>query len=316
MEETTRSVQKCSLINDPWDTLFTERVSLVLAKFFAKHNVKPNTVTLFSIISGVLGAICLCHHNIWVTIAGILLEILGAIFDCADGQVARMTHKGSRFGRFFDGFGDGVVYTSIYLAIAFRIMSDPITFTSTNWGWFAWLLIIPVGVYFHVRQARVADYYKQVHMFMIKNDHGSELEDSKQLEKEYPKSELSFFQRIITGSYINYTKTQERETPQTQKLLAKIRENHCEIPDKVAEMYRKNVRNAKALNLLVFNLRTYVLFALLIADYFTGLGLTAWIAVLNILILEPAAIILEVKWERLAKKALKEGFVEWNLNIN
>lgn len=306
--ETTKSVQKCSSINDPWDTLFTERVSLVLAKVFAKHNIKPNTVTIFSIIAGVLGAICLIFHNVWLTIAGILLEILAAIFDCADGQVARINHSGTKFGRFFDGFGDGVVYTSMYVGLIVRIFSDPIPFTNINWGFWAILLIVPAGSYFHTRQARIADYYKQVYMFMIKNEHGSELVNSKQLKEAYPKEELTFFQRIIVGSYIKYTKAQEKDTPQTQKLLAKIKENNGEIPEKIQEMYLKKVKLAKALNLLVFNLRTYVLFGLLIADLITGIGLTAWIAVFIVLILEPTAICIEIKWEKLAKKALLEGF--------
>lgn len=299
----TKDVQKCSQINDPLDTLFTERVSLVLAKKFAKHGVKPNTVTILSIISGVIGAVFFVFHNIWLTIAGILLEILAAIFDCADGQVARITHKGSRFGRFFDGFGDSVVYTSIYIAISIRIMSEVITFTGVTWSWWIWLVTLPVGIYFHGRQARLADYVKQLHMHFCNPDHHSELESTKSLTEEYKNVEMNWFQKFITNSYISYTKSQEHYFPNTQKLLAEL---NGEIPEKMTEMYAKKVRFCKLSNCLVFNLRTYVLFALLILSCFLDFGATAWIFVFVVFVLEPITLLIEYKYEHLAKKALKE----------
>ena len=306
----TKSIQKCSSINDPWDTIFTERISLLFAKFFAKHNVKPNIVTLLSIITGVVGAICIIFHNIWITIAGILLEILAAIFDCADGQVARMTHTGSKFGRFFDGFGDSVVYTSIYIALTIRIMSEKITFTNTYWGWWIWLVAIPVAAYFHTRQARLADYYKQVYMYMIKNDRGSELETSEALTEEFKESKLKPFQKLMVKSYITYTKAQEHENPTTKKLIGKIKENNNIVPEKVSELYRHNVKWVKATNLLVFNLRTYIMFALLITEHFLGIGLDAWLLVLILFVFEPIALIIEFRFEKIAKIAINEGFVD------
>lgn len=304
----TKDVQKCSQINDPWDTLFTERVSLVLAKLFAKWGLKPNTVTLMSIIAGVTGGVLFVFDNLWLTIAGIVLEILGAIFDCADGQVARITHKGSRIGRFFDGFGDGVVYTSIYLGVFLRIMlHDNIPFTDTPWSFWV-LLIAPVAIYFHPRQARIADRYKQVYMFMSRNEKGSELDSKDKLEKEFKGTGKNAFENMMINSYISYTKTQEKETPVTTKLIKKIGENNGEIPEKIAKMYSSHLGLAKATNLLVFNLRTYILFGLLIADHFVGNGITVWIFALLLVFFEPIALVVEYKFEKIAKKALEEGF--------
>lgn len=304
----TKEVQKCSQINDPWDTLFTERISLVFAKLFAKWGLKPNTVTLMSIISGVAGAVLFVFDNLWLTIAGIVLEILGAIFDCADGQVARITHKGSRIGRFFDGFGDSVVYTSIYIGICLRILlHDNIPFTDTPWSF--WILFaVPLAAYFHPRQARLADRYKQVFMFMTRNAHGSELDRREALEKEYKGTGKNIFENFMISSYISYTKTQEKESPVTTKLIKKIDENNGEIPEKITKMYSSHLGLAKATNLLVFNLRTYILFALLIADHFVGNGLTVWLFAIIVFVFEPIALIVEYKFEKLAKKALEEGF--------
>lgn len=308
--ETTKSVQKCSEINDAWDSFFTERVSMILAKFFAKHNIRPNTVTLFSIISGVCGAVCLAFHNVWLTIAGILLEILAAIFDAADGQVARLTKKGSKFGRIFDGFGDGVVQTSIYLALCVRMHFDLIPFTNIVWGHWVIIPLCIIGIYFHTRQARVADYYKQIYMFMIRNGKGTELDNAESLKKEFENEKLNWLQKLELKSYISYTKTQQKQAPKTQLLLDEISKNNGVLPEKITEIYKENVKYAKLLNLLVFNLRTYTLFGLLIADLATKFqyGLLTWYMVLVLLIMEPFTIFLELKWEGIAKKAMKEGF--------
>ena len=94
-------------------------------------------------------------------------------------------------------------------------------------------------------------------------------------------------------------------TPRFQELRRKIDANGGAIPEKVTEIWRKNSKFSIGLtNLLVFNFRTYLLFILLFC------GVTFWIFPINRLVLEVIRIYLLVKYERLAKKCLKEGFNE------
>lgn len=298
-----KDLQKLSSINDPWDSFFTERISMLFARGFAKHGFKPNTVTLFSIISGVIGAVFLVFHNIWLTLVGILLEILSAVFDCADGQVARMTHKGSKFGRFFDGFGDTVVCIAINIAVTIRIMSEVITFTDTLWGWWIFIPAVPIAAYFHTRQTRIADYVKQLHLHFCREDHHSELETSEGLIEEFKDQKLSKANKFFVKSYISYTKSQERYFPNTKKLLTKL---NGQTPENINKMYEKSIKYCKLSNCLVYNLRIYTLFVLLILSCFFNVGLTAWFFVFNVVVLEPIALIIEFKYEKVAKLALKE----------
>jgi phosphatidylglycerophosphate synthase len=81
------------------------------AVLFAKLDIHPNTVTILSMFIGAASAIffgcgSFYYSGTWglvMNIIAILLLCLADIFDCTDGQLARMTGKKSRLGRILDG---------------------------------------------------------------------------------------------------------------------------------------------------------------------------------------------------------------------
>ena len=107
-------------------------------------------------------------------------------------------------------------------------------------------------------------------MFMTRNSKGSELDRYDALAEEYKDVKMNFFQKFIVKTYLAYTKAQENESEDTTALIKKIDENNGEIPDKIANMYDEHVGLARSCNLLVFNFRSYILFALLIVDHFVA----------------------------------------------
>lgn len=312
-ESETNKLIKSRNIEDPLDYIFTERVSLLFAKLFYKMGMSANNVTICSLITGVIGAAFLAfpsHQHgvffVWPLVVGIFLVILSAVFDCADGQVARMSGHGSLYGRCFDGFADGMVYFAIYVAISIRIMLfDNIPFTTIPWSGWIWIIAVPVGVYFHAYQARTADYHKNMYMYLTGSKH-CELSTVEDLKKQFDAMpDRTFFQKLVCNSYLSYTKSQEHMTPRFQELHKKIIENGGVIPEKVTEMWKKGTNSTVWLtNILVFNFRTYVLFILM------AFNLTFWIFPINVIVLEALRIFLLVKYERLAKKCVKEGFDE------
>ena len=304
IKQEQKSLQKSRTLNDPLDTVFTEKVSILFAKLFNKLGFHPNLVTVFSMIVGIAGGVMLAFHNLALEITGVALIILSAIFDCADGQVARMSGKGGFYGRCFDGFGDSLVYFAIYVGISVRLMSENIPFTNTPWSFWIWLVSVPVGVYFHAVQARTADYYKQVWMYLSKNSH-SEFSTSESVKKQIEELDSRGLKLFICKSYLSYTKAQERMTPNFQKLRRKIQDNGGDIPQKVTDIWRSRSKySIYLINFLVFNFRTYLLFILLF------LGLTFWIFPVCVIVLEAIRIFLLVRYEHLAKRCLREGFDE------
>lgn len=82
--------------------LISERFSPYLSSFFIKRNVIPNKITLYMILSGIIGAILFAIPNIYIKIIGAILIHLWFILDCSDGEVARYTKTFSKYGKELD----------------------------------------------------------------------------------------------------------------------------------------------------------------------------------------------------------------------
>lgn len=74
-----------------------------LVNFFVTSGLSPNQVSLLSLICGILAAFLYATGHFFI---GSLVLIISAFLDLADGSVARMTHKETRFGAVFDWIVD------------------------------------------------------------------------------------------------------------------------------------------------------------------------------------------------------------------
>ncbi len=83
----------------------------------ARFQIPPNLITLASLILGSVSAYFFYHHK---PFAGAVLLAISGILDLADGMVARLNDKASKFGAVFDWIADkwvdGLVLGSIGLA--------------------------------------------------------------------------------------------------------------------------------------------------------------------------------------------------------
>ena len=279
------------------------------AVLFAKFDIHPNTVTIWSMIIGAAAAIffgCGSWYysgtwGLWMNIIAILLLCLADIFDCTDGQLARMTGKKSRLGRILDGVAGFVWFLPIYHALVYRFfLHHDIEFAwlgiennETN-TWIAtlvaWALGWISGLSGLAAQQRLADYYIQVHLFFLKGEKGSELDNSRQQQETYDKmtKDTPLVERVFQKSYIDYTKKQENKTPEFQRLMAKLREKYGStdnIPQEFRDEFRRlSLPVIKWNGLLTFNFRSAWLFLFCLLDlpvvYFlweiVGMGLLTW----------------------------------------
>ena len=113
----------------------------------------------------------------------------------------------------------------------------------------------------------MADYYRQIHLFIIKGEEGSELESSATLRRRLAET-TGFWKRLTLKAYILYTASQEATTPQLQRLRRLITARYPDghLPDKLrADFRRLSLPLMKYTNILSFNWRTIVLFASLLA---------------------------------------------------
>lgn len=244
------------------DLYFYRRIGYFWACLARRLHITPNAITIASIFIGIAAGVAFYFNDLWVNVAGMLLLIWANSFDSADGQLARMTHQYSRLGRILDGMSGDFWFATIYVAICLRENQTSEFFMSHTW--LIWVIAVVTGIC-HAKQAAMADYYRQFHLYFLKGEEGSELDSSADLKEkldQMPKKG-NFFKRLVASTYLNYTRNQEVMTPQMQALCKKLREKYPDrkIPQAFRDKFRKlSLPLMKYTNILSFNWRTIALF--------------------------------------------------------
>lgn len=278
------------------DIWFYRPIGYQIALFCAKVGLRPNPVTIISIFFGVAAGILFYPQQLWINVIGMLSLMFANSLDSADGQLARMTNDKSRFGRILDGVAGDFWFIAIHIALCLRSMDE---------GWSAWIWVpgVVAGAS-HMIQSAMADYYRNVHLFFIKGTNGSELDNSRDLQKEYDEMSWTrqFGMKIVARLYLNYTKEQEFFSPKLQKLLVVVKEKYQNgLPAKLITDFRaQNKPLMKYTNIVQFNTRVIFLFIWLFLDQ-------SWIYFLfDIFILNPILIYMIVKQEQVSNHFYKK----------
>ena len=291
-------------VEEPIDLWFYRPVGFRVALLGRRFGWTPNQITIASIFLGV-GCGILCYpQDLWLNLLAIVLLILADIGDSADGQLARLTRQYSQLGRILDGAAGDFWFAAIYIAIALRLTPD--------WGIWCWLMAIVTGIC-HAQQAAMADYYRQFHLLCVKGEQGSELDDASDVARQYAETKFSDdpVLKVFLWFYRNYTKGQERLTPQFQKLRKRLREGLKGSKDeerlrevkKGEEGFYQSLRQQSLplmpiANALTFNCRAITLFIALML----GLPWLYWAAELTIF--NALCIYMVCRHEAMCRKAL------------
>lgn len=254
------------------DIHFTRPLGLLWARFFNHFDIHPNVVTILSIILGAAAGVMFYYPDLTHTLMGIFLLVWANLYDSADGQLARMTGKKTRWGRILDGFAGDVWFFTIYAAICLRLQEQPIPGTDEPWGVWIWLMAAVSGLICHGKQCQLADYYRNIHLYFIKGKSGSELDRFDALRKEF--HSLSWSKdgvwKLFLYFYGNYTRSQEQMTPAFQRFRAALSERYAgsDLSDALRADFRKgSLPLMKYANILTFNTRAIVLYLSLLAGH-------------------------------------------------
>jgi len=108
-------------VEEPIDVWVHRPLAYLLAWALVPTGVSPNFVTCCSIALGTSAGVWMLvrpHGQLWI--AGLLI-FSSAVFDCADGQLARMRKSSSPFGRMLDGLADLAVSIAVVLGSAWIV---------------------------------------------------------------------------------------------------------------------------------------------------------------------------------------------------
>lgn len=243
------------------DLIFYRPIGYLWARLARRFGISPNAITIASIFLGIGAGILMYFPDFWVNVLGVLLLVWANTFDSADGQLARMTKQYSKFGRILDGMSGDLWFIAIYIALCLRINNSSEFFGEHQWV--IWIVAIVAGVC-HAKQAAVADYYRQFHLYFVKGEAGSELTTTNQIDEEFAALQWkgNFWKKIFMFFYRHYTANQEVLTPQMQQLRRSIKSHFGEmVPIDFREKVRARSKPLmKYTNILTFNTRCIALF--------------------------------------------------------
>ena len=135
-------------IDPPWD----QRLARCLIRPFAATRLSPNHVTSISLASGLIAAFLYGVGGNWAHL-GAVLFVFSVLADHADGELARMSKRTSRFGHYYDVVAGGGVYICLFIGIGIGLRES--AFGPWNIG--TWTIVmgiaagIAIGLIFGVR---------------------------------------------------------------------------------------------------------------------------------------------------------------------
>lgn len=274
-----------------FDRVFNRPIGYLWARLFARLGIHPNTVTVLSILLGISSAFFFVHGSyrtegsvgLTYNIIGVLLMVWANFYDSADGQLARMTGKKTKLGHILDGTASIIIFISVYCAIVWRCYLHHdmefqwmgIADTKLNaiiYGLTLFGVVLFSGFVCHSRQCQLADYYRQIHLFFLKGESGSELSTSARQSELYDAMPWKghLIEKFFLKTYINYTRHQENATPAFQRFMAAVNEKYGGVgnmPQSLrTEFCRQSLPLMPLTNILTFNTRATVLYVSCLVD--------------------------------------------------
>ena len=99
---------------------FERKISIAISKRLVETSITPNQITVISMLIGLSGAFFMgISRGLW-QILGSILFLTHSIMDGCDGEIARIKFSESRLGGLLDFWGDNVVHSVVFIAIAWE----------------------------------------------------------------------------------------------------------------------------------------------------------------------------------------------------
>ncbi|MCI6118357.1 MAG: CDP-alcohol phosphatidyltransferase family protein [Prevotella sp.] len=254
------------------DVHFTRPIGLAFALMWEKLGVHPNAITILSIFLGVGAGVMFYYPDFQHNLLGVILLMFANFCDSTDGQLARLTGQKTLIGRMLDGFSGDLWFFAIYVAIACRLINEPVPFLGgQTWGIGIFIICIVAGFLCHSPQSSLADYYRQIHLFFLLGKNGSELDDYKSQRAVYESLPWkgNFWAKMFYYNYANYCHSQEKRTPAFQALYQIVRQrwrNVDDMPQTIRDEFRHNsLPLMKYTNMLTFNSRAILIYVTCLA---------------------------------------------------
>lgn len=299
--DNVRATLKSQDTEGPFELYMTRTPGYLWACLFKWLGVHPVAVTLMSIVIGAASGWFFYSEDLGMNLIGMGLLVWANWYDCADGQLARMTGKRTLIGRILDGFCGDVWFFFIYLFLCLRMQGENIPFTDVQWGIWIWLLGAWAGLRCHGRQCAIGDYYRNIHLYFLLGAGRAELDSEAKIKEEMNSMKWmskDWFHKLYLYFYARYTGSQEAQVKSFHTMMKGLEAKYgTEIPLDVREDFCRESRPLMPLtNIITFDTRVIVLFLCI------GFGIPWLYFIFESTVLEAIRFHMIVRHERLCER--------------
>jgi hypothetical protein len=236
------------------DIYFYRPIGFQLARFFGALRFTPSMVSLLGAAIGVVAGHLYYYRDLRLNMIGMGLHVLTNALDNADGQLARLTNRGSLHGAIMDGFADYLVFFSVYLHLSLRYIGE-------GGSAAIWLLAIAAGAS-HAAQSMTIDYFRNAYLQFVAGKRSADANSPETVRAAYDATSWrQFAKKLGLRNYLNYARQQEILAPSLARLRVASRGVSA---DWLAREFRADcLPLVKWCNSLATNPRMLLLFALL-----------------------------------------------------
>lgn len=196
---------KMAEVEEVIDLIFYRPLAFLLVISVYNTKIKPDHLTLTAIIMGLAGGFFYSFGLHSTCILGASFYLLFNIFDCSDGQLARLKRNGTPVGRLLDGMADYIATIAIYAGIAIGYSNSPGQPSSML------ILLSLVGISIIIQEALV-DYYRTRFLDIVLKRKNTFNEGIEEYRKEFvilKNQKGKWFEKIIIFIYLTYSKIQK-----------------------------------------------------------------------------------------------------------
>jgi phosphatidylglycerophosphate synthase len=207
-------------IEEVFDLILYRPFAFIFVKATYSTNLTPNQVSALAMLFGVIGGILFGFGARDFLLAGAAFYLTCNILDCADGQIARLKHNGTKVGRIVDGFIDYIVSTVVYFGIGIGLTNMQLKgILVLHWNVFGlhpyvyiWVVTAFAGLS-SAFQAISLDYFRNKYLEYVYGKFSSLEEELQEFEEEkirinQPGVRKGLFDNFLITVYLRYTRFQ------------------------------------------------------------------------------------------------------------
>src|SRR5438445_7820232 len=207
------------------DLHFFRPIGIRIARALQPTGISADQVTLWSLVIGLVAGHLFAYQDRWTNVIGFVLFIVSDIFDSADGQLARLRGRSTRFGRALDGISDNLRFVNLYFHLIYRLIH-------TGWWWPGAVLLVAAAGLAHTFQSAAIDFVRNAFLRIGVGD-GGELDLPEDLDTG---ARGALLERFGARVYRDYVMRQAQLFPRSVKLIRVLRRT------RVTESFRAEYR--------------------------------------------------------------------------